>query len=255
MKVYTKIDDEYILRLFTCFKNQSFKTDFEFPEIYLSPERKISKKELWEAFDKKQIEIDQYLGQYFSEQRIIIIYYLSIGDFAEIAEMEFENVFKIVLLHEFAHAITHLMPDHENKIWESEYYIDANISIHECYAQLLAYWALKGSGIECDLERMTKYQPEVYSVYLKFNDCFPELMIKSLEKLRKFNHANWNLLEQFWVSIIEAEGGGDYYLTRGMYKTKDLILEETWEKYKMILLGGHFINAYNRELDDCFKEK
>jgi len=250
MAIYKTIEDPRIHRLLRCFEKFGFNIETRWPEILLSPERKYYKRFMEE--NKGKVQIDKVFGEYFPEKRIIVIYYLEIEEFTTDYHRDFRNLFIIILVHEFSHWITHRLSYNGNHRWNLKKYINADESVHEGYAQLLTYWAIREyAELFNDFEWLNeKHQPEVYRIYKKFQKCHPDLMINSLKELRKPIKANWNSVELLWSKILKRNPDG-CKLTKGMFEAKDIVfqnLDYYENEYPEIMSGKNLYDIDNIDL-------
>lgn len=122
------------------------------------------------------LPIDKLLGQYFPEDKRIILYKQEIIDIAYRLNVNPETLKRIVVLHESAHAIVHLGKDADKKNFNTKAYCMVYSGsdpspLHETLAQLLCYHCVKDHSklLEC-FEKLNEHQPPVYNLWERFKD-------------------------------------------------------------------------------------
>jgi hypothetical protein len=120
-------------------------------------------------------------GGWGIEQRIEI-YYPVIGLVAPRLEVQVEALAVVVLIHELAHAYSHLGYDIDENSWDTDAFSGAELSITEGIAQyftdrIVGKLAIGNPEIRSAYEALLKYQPEPYRVHLDWiKNGTPEAM-------------------------------------------------------------------------------
>ena len=85
---------------------------------------------------KRILEIDEdVLGAYFFTVPEIRLYWIVIGIYSRILDLEIEALTVVVLVHELAHAYTHLGYDIDNRNWKTEDFARSDVYLVEGLAQ------------------------------------------------------------------------------------------------------------------------
>jgi len=82
----------------------------------------------------KKIDTD-ILGAYFFRKPTIHLYWVVIGTYSALWDLKVENLTVVVLIHELAHAYTHLGFDIDDDSWHTEWFASTEIPIVEGFAQ------------------------------------------------------------------------------------------------------------------------
>lgn len=129
--------------------------------------------------------IEEVLGRYDVSPRITL-YETGIGWFSERFGLDRELLRAVVLVHEVAHWITHLMPGPNVPRWPNQDYEQTSPEVHECLAQLLAFWVASSAGgrLMKTFEELNRHQSEPYRLYEKYTSLAPEDVFRSLEMVR-----------------------------------------------------------------------
>ena len=91
-----------------------------------------------ENHDKSKwiLEIDEdVLGAYFFRVPEIRLYWIVIGVYSQILQIPIESLTVVVLIHELAHAYTHLGYDIDNRDWSTEGFAQSDVYLVEGLAQ------------------------------------------------------------------------------------------------------------------------
>lgn len=143
----------------------------------------------WEEKEGRQetISIEEVLGCYLPDSKIIILYQRGIAWCSRTYNFNEELLRGVVLVHEIGHWITHLLPKPNSPLWPTELYKLSSEDVKEGWAQLITWWAVNKvrGGIEKVFEELNARQPSPYKVYEKFKGIPIKSVIDSLERLRK----------------------------------------------------------------------
>lgn len=162
-----------------------------------------------------QIEVDRFLGKYFPKKRRIEIYYRAIQRVSERIGVKFSDLFSVVRVHEWAHAIFHLgvplysqntansLPDDFpiQKDWRSfrrnrtTRFLKTDSVLHEKIAQGLTYkFARDRSLVSGDRDNK-----ELLAAYLKLEEIqSPKYQLSGEEKDIASRIVSW-------VDVIDHE--------------------------------------------------
>lgn len=109
---------------------------------------------------KKTREINtDVLGAYFFRKPRVEVYWMAIAIYAELIGASVEGLAAAVLIHELAHAYTHVGYDIDGQQWETQSFGKANLCIIEGLAQFYT----------CVIsERLSERLPEAHQGYVRF---------------------------------------------------------------------------------------
>lgn len=94
------------------------------------------------TFEKSPtVPIDGLLGQYFPDERRVEIYGRACDDVAASLGLDPARLRRVVKVHEYAHAVTHLGLDADGQSWETEKFKKAETGLLESLAQYYAFVA------------------------------------------------------------------------------------------------------------------
>ncbi|MEO0151707.1 MAG: hypothetical protein ABIL49_03080 [candidate division WOR-3 bacterium] len=150
---------------------------YEIPPIFLiHPDEKI----------KEEIRIEELLGCYIADLRSIILYDRGIYWLSKRYKFDSEKLRAVVLIHEIAHWISHLLPKTDSPEWPIQIYKLTSDEVHEGWAQLITYLVVSQTdkNLLKVFENLNKIQSDEYRVFEKFKNKDESKIILSLEKLR-----------------------------------------------------------------------
>ena len=113
---------------------------------------------------------EDVLGAYFFNESEVRIYWLAIGIYAALYSVPVEALTFVVLVHELAHAYTHMGSDIDGHTWSTEEFASTDIAIIEGLAQFyteVVCSKLKGRmpGALPAFETLLAHQNEVYGTH------------------------------------------------------------------------------------------
>ena len=116
------------------------------------------------------IHIIDLLGVYQSGNNKVILYDLLIQLCALQLEVDYEGLWRIVLLHELSHAVTHRGLDSDGRIWEC--FNIADKEMKEYFAQIYTYKFLQDTeqSYLAIMNKLAEVQPGAYQTYLESID-------------------------------------------------------------------------------------
>ena len=137
---------------------------------------------------KETISIEEVCGVYIPNPKIIL-YVKGIKWFAEKQNIDERLLKGVVLLHEIAHWITHLLPKQGVPAWPTDLFNSSSEEVTEGWAQLITWWIVEdiGGEIKNVFQSLDAYQPPQYHVYQQFTNYQKDQVVKSLECLRQLN--------------------------------------------------------------------
>jgi len=144
-------------------------------------------------FRPEVLDIEELLGCYIPNPKIIL-YEKGIRWYIKECEkygmdIEEEYLRAIVLVHEVAHWIMHLLPKDGIPEYPLDLYKRTSRSVHEGWAQLLTWWIVKDrSDLLKVFEQLNQRQSPPYRVFENYIQIPEESVIKSLEKMRDLNY-------------------------------------------------------------------
>jgi len=153
------------------------------PAAALNPLSRTADKDFHENLKAPWLDI---LGSYNCGLRLITIYKKAIEEFSRIIKVDSSRLEKVVMIHELAHAATHLGVDDENKIWDT--FSAAKTETKEYFAQWYAYEFGAIHDIYSHQQLMYKlmrYQPKMYNTFMDDLDLGKEEMKYRLMTARK----------------------------------------------------------------------
>ncbi len=159
------------------------------PKIYLSFENPpifISEPRLEEGYMLDFLPIEELLGCYIPSLKIVILYDIGLEWYSTKRNVNKDLLRAVVLIHEIAHWISHLLPKRGIKEWPLKFYEDTDINVHEGWAQLLTYWVVDevDRDIENTFKKLNTNQPAPYKIYEHFTKYWIEEIMDSLAHLR-----------------------------------------------------------------------
>ncbi len=146
-------------------------------------------------------DMDKLLGEYFPQAQLKVIegfspqkqqpeiklYNKCIEAVAIELSVDMEELKVVVLLHEFAHWITHKLPYEEQKEWNNYTGDSDNHDVHEGWAQLITWWVVKDMPKLKDVFcKLNEKQSPPYKVWKQFEIS----SVKELLLLRELNASN-----------------------------------------------------------------
>ena len=134
------------------------------------------------------VSIEELFGVYQPWQEQIIIYEKGIRWRGH--RLDEEWLFAVVLVHEIGHWITHVFPKPGVSAWATDLYVNADINVHEGWAQLLTWWVADqvGGQFKQTFEELNERQSSPYKVFEQFKGEPIDRVMASLEKLRSLLH-------------------------------------------------------------------
>ncbi|MEO0115167.1 MAG: hypothetical protein ABIK93_06790 [candidate division WOR-3 bacterium] len=220
----TRDEKELIARVMDKFRKRGYSSS-PLPEIYLSfepppvfvayPELEDELKEIKEEQIENPriprnrergrpdtISIEELLGCYLPDYKIIIIYQKGLKWASKRYNFNEELLRGMVLIHEIGHWITHLLPKPNTPFWPTELYKLSSEEVTEGWAQLITWWVVNevGGEIEKCFENLNKNQPRPYRVYEEFKSEPINSVIDSLEMLRQLH---WPAGITDWKRLIK----------------------------------------------------
>jgi len=135
------------------------------------------------------ISIEELLGCYVPNQRQIIIYDRGIEWCAKRNGFDKNSLENVVIIHELAHWITHLVPGVTTRNWDLDLFNRTETNVHEGFAQLLTWWVAEKVGKEFKdtFEKLNRNQSSAYHVFEQFKSEHKHSILISLEDLRKLS--------------------------------------------------------------------
>jgi hypothetical protein len=135
----------------------------------------------------KTISIEELLGCYVPNQRVIILYARGLRWCARRKGLAEEMLRAVVLVHEIGHWVTHLLPKPGIPEWPLELYKLTEDEVHEGWAQLITWWVVDrvGGKLKYTFHELNKSQSAPYLVYKKFKTKASTSVMDSLERLRQ----------------------------------------------------------------------
>jgi len=129
------------------------------------------------AFREKFAEIDEdVLGSYKPAERQVAVYWIPLAIFSSSSGLDLEELTKVVLVHEYAHAFTHVGLDINNRRWGTKEFIRADRLLTEGLAQFYTAeitskmrridWRDDEVDAYATYERLLKYQSRMYHSHL-----------------------------------------------------------------------------------------
>jgi len=133
--------------------------------------KEIEKLELYEKIANIRQDI---LGAYFFNIPEIQIYWMVIGIISKIINADAKDLAVVVLIHELAHAYTHLGRDIDGEQWRTKAFSDTDINIVEGLAQFYTSVICekisdKNPNIKNAYKKLLKAQKGPYRVHEKWN--------------------------------------------------------------------------------------
>ena len=130
------------------------------------------------------ISIEELFGVYQPHHQQIVIY--ERGILWRRHRLDKEWLFAVVLIHEIAHWITHLLPHPKVPTWPTDLYVLGEKNVHEGWAQLITYWIADqvGGKFKNTFEELNRGQSSPYRVFEQFKEEPIDKMMGSLGKLR-----------------------------------------------------------------------
>ena len=116
---------------------------------------------------------EDVLGAYFYKDSEVRIYWLAIGIYAALYSVPVEALTFVVLVHELAHAYTHMGSDIDGHTWSTDEFASTDIAIIEGLAQFyteVVCGKLKDQmpGALPAFETLLRHQSEIYSTHRKW---------------------------------------------------------------------------------------
>ena len=130
-------------------------------------------------------DIESLLGCYISNPKIIL-FDEGLHWFADKMSIDYKAIRAVVLLHEYAHWVTHLLPKSGIPSWPTHLFDLTEDDVHEGWAQLMTWWVLndvKGPLLET-FEILNKKQSSKYHTFEHFTTYNEKDVIMTLESLR-----------------------------------------------------------------------
>jgi len=132
------------------------------------------------------ISVEEVLGCYVPTPQIRL-YARGLSWLARRNGFDEEVLRAVVLIHEVAHWVSHLLPKPGLPEWPLELYKQTEEKVHEGWAQLLTWWVVDevGGQLKTAFEELNKLQSPAYRVFERFKDKSVGAVMASLEKLRQ----------------------------------------------------------------------
>lgn len=170
------------------------------------------------------------LGAYFYKERVIQIYWMSIGIVGRNEGMDVEDLTLIVLAHELAHAFTHVGYDIDREQWDTDAFARADSRIVEGLAQFYASGLCdslreRRPSLRSTFDRMMCLQPIQYRAHLDWgdpNEAIGEVVRRSTVECRSKRTIHY---EEFLDIIAEARQEYGPREQRGRPKQKPVDLD------------------------------
>lgn len=141
----------------------------------------------------------------------ITLYWGIIGLAANMLGVDVESLATVVLVHELAHAYTHVGADIDGKRWESRNFAIAEVDLKEGLAQYYTHFitermSLRQNSSAFDAyEALLKYQPSPYHAHKKMVEGYsPEEVRMALLVTRREKHGNYT---EFMALLESAREG------------------------------------------------
>jgi hypothetical protein len=181
--------EKYIIDLLMEKTRQGGYKSAKLPKIYLSFEKPpifLSDPRLEKDYIPDFLPIEELLGCYIPGLKIVILYDIGLEWYSIKRNINKDCLRAVVLVHEIAHWISHLLPKRGITKWPLEFYNDTDINVHEGWAQLLTYWVVKeeGGDIKNTFQKLNTNQPAPYKIYENFTKYWIEEIMDSLAHLR-----------------------------------------------------------------------
>ncbi|TAH34308.1 MAG: hypothetical protein EYC70_15265 [Planctomycetota bacterium] len=153
----------------------------------------------------KILEIDEdILGTYNFEDGVgrVRLYWAVIGFVSQSLGVKPEDLGMVVLVHELAHAYTHLGVDADGRIWSKFFHEDRRIleGLAQYYTDAVVNrigGQSEGLGIKSAYERLTQHQPETYRRHLEWvNKWHPEVVRAAMLEARNGASSDRDRFEQ-----------------------------------------------------------
>ena len=132
-----------------------------------------------------EIPIFDVLGTYNPQDHHVMMYTKLIETTANELGVDFDVLYAVVLVHELAHAVTHLAYDEDGEVWS--WFSFAKVEAKELLAQLLPFIVFR----ECKMlphlaamEKLSHHQPSVYNEYKEHEDASIDEVRELVEKER-----------------------------------------------------------------------
>ena len=141
-----------------------------------------------DASDRVALEltsIDEVLGAYRPQREQIVIFERGIQWLGRQGFDE-EWLHSVVLIHEIAHWMTHMLPKPGIPSWNTEHYVLSSKEVHEGWAQLMTSWVARRVAGEFarTFEDLNAKQAPVYRIFENFKEEPEDGVMSSLEELR-----------------------------------------------------------------------
>ena len=138
--------------------------------------------------------IGDLLGLYITDPVRIILFRRTIESYSRYLNVSVDDLRAAVLVHEFAHWITHLLPSSALLTWEISGFIGSSCNLKEGWAELVCEWVARSStgGFKEAFEKKSTDCAKTpglspYQIYRKFTKYDIEHVVKSLAELRSRN--------------------------------------------------------------------
>jgi len=220
---------------------------------------KHADKEIYELNIREDISIENLLGLYKSNDAnsnnyfrklykgTIILFDRGLSWSAKNHNFDKVLLQSIVLIHEFAHWITHLLPHKKSREWILHEFDNTEENVKEGLAELITWWIVNNEGGELKqiFEELNKCQSYPYKVYEHFISYEIDKIMDSLIFMRNLKKPSvlkdWQLFMENMVfipgSIIKNKENGNEYHLESFYINK---YEVTNEEY------CNFLNSLNK---------
>lgn len=131
------------------------------------------------------ISVEEVLGCYTTDPKITL-YARGFSWYGKNNRLDEVCLRAVVLVHEVAHWVSHLLPKSGILPWPKEHYIATETDIHEGWAQLITWWIIHevGGELQDTFEKLNRTQSSSYRIYQRFINKPATLVIGSLEELR-----------------------------------------------------------------------
>jgi hypothetical protein len=147
-----------------------------------------------------QLNSEEVLGCYVPSPQIRL-YARGLRWFARRNGLDEESLRAVVLTHEVAHWVSHLLPKPGLPEWPLELYRQTEEEVHEGWAQLLTWWVVEdvGGRLKAVFEKLNGFQPPAYRVFERFKDKPVGAVMTSLERLRQLP---WPARLEDWERLL-----------------------------------------------------
>jgi hypothetical protein len=163
--------------------------------------RRLLESKQAEQLDETLRTIDRdILGAYFFRRPEIQLYWMAIGLFAPLIGVPMEDLTIVVLIHELAHAYTHLGGDVDGTCWDTDAFAATDVHIVEGLAQSYTARVVdrlnkEHPGAKIAFESLLKKQSLPYTIFQNWTDGEPlgEIIRTAMIQTRRTHNTNYDL--------------------------------------------------------------